>query len=348
MNSNIQMLPIIFVIISCVSMPVLAMDEPFHCKVPLQDITTHPNQKQEKATKLTQAQLDAIQFVKEQETKKLIAARNKQPNNQHQKISCGLKELLKDQIIKGEQFNNLLIDRIPADVQKEILKFAYPAVGYNNGYQLLPALIPHCPRDFYSPAPWENFYKKEYAKKYKRCFEIELRAPGARDIVDCLFNVHEYERDFLIDYVKIDYDNAPIYDRHDYHLNFFAKRGILSCRFRATITNDTLYLSKSSMKDLLENCSLEQLNLIRALWLRNEEIVANWHIKEFSKWYNQPILLNAQETKTYLSLPEQLRISLETNYKIKLHSPWAKQTLAFLSGCGLVAGYMASTLWKKA
>src|SRR5579872_2188446 len=233
-----------------------AMDQPFISTVPVNPtlVQDHPLPT---STMPTQADLDRLQFAKEQETKILVAAVNKKPKSQTEKIEHGLKELLKDQRIQEECFDCSLIEKIPAAVQKEIVKCVYSPTGFSQGYELLPALIP---RYNLCLGPGENPANILSAKKYVITFFVRVSETGREQtFFNRLANLREY-MSFMEGYVSSKRRNGisgP--DHFGQGSSFTASRKIVPKQFDGIIDDGTLYVRDRSTSDLLDSCSLAQL-----------------------------------------------------------------------------------------
>lgn len=337
MNQYLQ--SIIFVSIVGLNPIIFAMDEAFHCKVPLSQSNAQPAPQHEQPK--AQAELDAIQFAKEQESKKLSAAANKQVQKlQRKKIENGIKITLKDTSIKGKPFNTDLVEALPADVQKEILKFAY-STAFSDGYQLLPALIPFCPRDVCCFS-FQGFDRAN--KKYKKKIIVDIDItfihpdPWKRRLQRLLptgYRMHIRTSDSEIDSESI------LNQQNGFYQHWFNTYQPMAYEnFECILANDNLYLPPSSMRETLESCSIEQLNLIRKLWVKYDErcrgaFMGNKSLME----------LSAQDSKIFESLPQQMRFNLESNYRIETTK--TSYVRGALIGLGCAAAINAAWQFSK-
>lgn len=294
-----------------------------------------------------QAELDAIQFAKEQESKKVSATANKQAKeNQRKKIENGLKVALTDVQIKDKPFNSDLIEMLPADIQKEILKFAYSPTAFSHGYQLLPALIPCCPRDLCCFS-FQGFDKAD--KKYKKKFHVNINItfihpdPWKRRLQGLLPTGYTIQ----IRWSDSEISSRGVLDQTNNLIWWFdTYQPIPYENFEGMLANDKLYLPASLMREALESCSIEQLNLIRTLWVNYDERYRNatfiGNLRLYNDIMNQPIKLSAQESKLFESLPQQIRFNLESNYRIQTTRARYKKVALIGLGCAAVIG----SVWK--
>lgn len=331
------------VLLTLFALNTIAMDEPFQCKVPVRQETNIRQPAKTQKPKLNQAELDGIQFAKEQETKKFAAEVNKQPQDERQKIQNGLKNILKDTQIKGRPFNTSLVEKLPAPIQKEIVKLSYSPTAYSNGYQLLPALIPHFPR-VWGFSRNQNFYERIGANRYKYNFSVQVTEGN---FSDSLFNMQEYQSTVTINRSTLTKDG----ENGSWGHSFLGKRKMPAYSFKALLANHVLYLPKSSMRDILESCSEEQLNLIRDLWARNERIESRARLEttytDIETVLKEPIILNSKEKQLYNSLPTQIRVNLESNYRVNRRFKWDGPTVAAMCSLALLTRYAVIELWKR-
>jgi|SRR5579872_7256974 len=273
--------------------------------------------------KLTQAQLDAFQFAKEQESKKLSAAINKEKQHeQNCKVNAGLKELLEGATIKGEPLDLHLLDKLPSAVQEQIAKSIY-SHAFNHGYQLLPAIIPSCCTLHLRPGL--EVLGGQGKIRYKRIFEAEGHLEDRLYVVNITHTESE----------KKGKNEVNMQQPGTYTHGWIPRKQLTPFNVSGKIVNDKLYLQKDSLERvMLENCSAEQITLIRALWQKNHRAIGGTFLH-----------LDEEETQIFNSLPDQMRNNLETNYNLKTVKKCCTRT-AFATAVAAVGTVAAWFLTK--
>lgn len=282
--------------------------------------------------KQTQAELDAIQFAKEQETKKIGEQQNKTKTQvQNQKIRNGLKELLKDAKIKNQAFDANLIDKLPSEICKHIATMTYTR-GFKNGYQLIPAITP--------ASVWIHQKGKicetrvgYIEPRYKFNFKMKIGPQaGKHNLFEIISDCWMESVDPNTGYIK---GRRSCRTKETLALSTFDVRKLphkslhnLS-EISGKFINGTLFLDRCEMRTLLEQCTTEQIEFIRSLWKKYKYM----QYAHFGAVY----LFNEEQVRIFKSLPEKIRYNLVCQYDIKTEQDVCRENY----GSALIAAGIA-------